>query len=366
LAEPNVNHSAHRILILRPGAIGDTLLTFPALQLLRSHFPSATIEIVGNRPALRLAHGAGLVDSVDAFGADWVSDLFGDEPTDALRKRLGQVDLGIVWMHSANAAEDLAARLKAAGVSRAVPFVSFPPNGSQRHVADHLVDTLAEVGIPDRLKRDALTLSLWEREQVRPNSSEFCRARTNWFPLPLGEGQGEGIASAPGALKTNCFAVLHPGAGARRKRWPAERYAALAERLARRGLTTAVTSGPADEDAVASLQAALSQPIQVLAGLELRDLAAILGRASLVVGNDSGVTHLAALTGAPTLALFGPFDPAYWAPIGPHVAVLDPGRDCAHRQDPRDGCRECDHLARLEVDEVWAACETLLAASNAE
>jgi ADP-heptose:LPS heptosyltransferase len=160
--------------------------------------------------------------------------------------------------------------------------------------------------------------------------------------------------------------VLHPGAGARRKRWPAERYAALAERLVQCGFTLAATSDPADEDAVASLQAALSRPIRVLDALELRDLAVILGRASLVVGNDSGVTHLAALTGAPTLALFGPFDPAYWAPIGPRVAVLDAGRDCAHRQDPRDGCRQCDHLTRLKIDEVWAAGETLLAAANAE
>jgi ADP-heptose:LPS heptosyltransferase len=128
----------------------------------------------------------------------------------------------------------------------------------------------------------------------------------------------------------------------------------------------AVTCGPADEDAVVSLQAAVSQPIQVLAGLELGNLAKVLGRARLVVGNDSGVTHLAALAGAPTLALFGPFDPAYWAPIGPRVAVLDAGQGCVHRQDPRDGCRQCDHVARLEVDDVWTAAESLLAASNAE
>ena len=68
-------------MILRPGAIGDTLLTFPALKALRERFPDTTIEVVGNRLALELARDAGLIDRFDAFGADWVADLFGDEPS---------------------------------------------------------------------------------------------------------------------------------------------------------------------------------------------------------------------------------------------------------------------------------------------
>jgi ADP-heptose:LPS heptosyltransferase len=128
----------------------------------------------------------------------------------------------------------------------------------------------------------------------------------------------------------------------------------------------AVTSGPADEDAVAGLRAALGKPIGLLAGLDLPDLAPILARASLVVGNDSGITHLAALAGAPTVAILGPFHPAYWAPIGPRVAIVDAGRDCSHRQDPRDGCRQCDPLPSLTVDAVWDAVQSLLDPSSAD
>jgi hypothetical protein len=373
-----------RILILRPGALGDTLLTFPALALLRRYFPLATIEIIGNRPVLRLALEWGLADGVDAFGADWVGDLFGDAPTPALRERLQRYDLGIVWMHSTDAAADLARRLEAAGVRRTVPLISFPAAGSYRHVADHLVDTLAAHGIsePGALAASGFSLGeLWasgnpsDKDVLTPSlrsgpagprfGADFLRMRTLNSLSPrerVRVREAKGVHAQPSDRR---LAVLHPGAGARRKRWPAEQYAALGGRLIGRGYALAVTSGPADEDAVAALRASLDQPIELLADLELRDLAPILARASLVVGNDSGITHLAALCGAPTVAILGPFHLSYWAPLGPRVAVVDAGRDCTHRQDPRDGCRQCDPLPSLAVDTVWAAVQSLLDPSNA-
>ena len=58
--------------------------------------------------------------------------------------------------------------------------------------------------------------------------------------------------------------------------------------------------------------------------------------------------------------IFGPFDPAYWAPIGPRVAIVDGGRDCPDRADPRDGCRGCDHLSGIDLATVWDAARELL------
>jgi ADP-heptose:LPS heptosyltransferase len=155
---------------------------------------------------------------------------------------------------------------------------------------------------------------------------------------------------------------LHPGAGSRRKRWPADRFAALADRCATLGYAIAATCGPADEEAVARLQASVrSARVRILAGLGLEELAAILAGARLFVGNDSGITHLAALVGTPTVAIFGPFDPAYWAPLGPRVAVVDGGASCHHRADPRDGCRLCDLLPTLDLEAVWDVASSLLA-----
>ena len=157
--------------------------------------------------------------------------------------------------------------------------------------------------------------------------------------------------------------VLHPGAGGRHKRWPAERFATLADRFAELGYAIAITRGPADDDAVAALrcQVRLARP-EVLDGMPLDELAKILARASLFVGNDSGITHLAALLEVPTLAIFGPFDPAYWAPIGPDVQVLDAGQSCPHRADAREGCRQCAVLSDLHLESVWEAAERALPA----
>lgn len=154
--------------------------------------------------------------------------------------------------------------------------------------------------------------------------------------------------------------MLHPGAGGRRKRWPAERFAEIARRLAGRGCAIAVTQGAADEDAVATLCRALGNvPVRILADLALPDLATELAEASLFVGNDSGITHLAAMLGIPTLAIFGPYDPVYWSPIGPQIAVVDAGRGCPHRADPREGCRQCDLMPTVEVEPVWRAVDAL-------
>jgi ADP-heptose:LPS heptosyltransferase len=114
------------------------------------------------------------------------------------------------------------------------------------------------------------------------------------------------------------FLALHPGSGSARKNWPAERFLALAA-AASPGRPWLLVSGPADEEASAPL---VRHAGAVASGLSASALGALLARAGTFVGNDSGVSHLAAAFGAPTLALFGPTDPALWAPVGARVAVL--------------------------------------------
>ncbi|MCG6922248.1 MAG: glycosyltransferase family 9 protein, partial [Acidobacteria bacterium] len=115
------------------------------------------------------------------------------------------------------------------------------------------------------------------------------------------------------------FLAIHPGSGSPAKNWPTDRFVALVHAHAGKRPWLLVV-GPADEDAAA--------PLCVLPGcvpvrdMPIRVLGALLGRAGLYVGNDSGVSHLAAAAGAPTLALFGPTDPAVWAPLGPGVETV--------------------------------------------
>jgi ADP-heptose:LPS heptosyltransferase len=139
------------------------------------------------------------------------------------------------------------------------------------------------------------------------------------------------------------FLAVHPGSGSRSKSWPADRFSRLVHALgAPRFL---LVEGPADAEAAATLRAAHAGAL-VARGLTPRVLGAVLARAGAFVGNDSGVSHLAAAWGAPTVALFGPTDPAVWSPVGPRVKAV---------RSPHAG------MDGIEVDAVVAAVAALLA-----
>lgn len=167
-------------------------------------------------------------------------------------------------------------------------------------MADHLVGTLQSLGVGPR---DASA-------PIRLDVPATLAANAHARLTRLG-------------LAGRRWVAVHPGSGSASKNWPVERLATLVERLPSTvGASALVLAGPADEDAVAQLLARLAPPPLLVRDLPLPELAAALQHADAYVGNDSGPTHLAAMLGRPTLALFGPTDPALWAPRGPRVRVL--------------------------------------------
>lgn len=140
-------------------------------------------------------------------------------------------------------------------------------------------------------------------------------------PPPLLQATGaEAGAAGPWLDRLgDAFVAIHPGSGSPRKNWPRGRFEALVPALAA-GRPWLLVEGPADRDAAGRL-ARLPGAV-VGRDLAPRLLGCLLARAAPYVGNDSGVSHLAAAWGAPVLALFGPTDPAVWAPVGPRVTVL--------------------------------------------
>lgn len=126
------------------------------------------------------------------------------------------------------------------------------------------------------------------------------------------------------------FITLHPGSGGKKKCWPADRFAKLAAETARSlGAEPLVFFGPADDETRCAFDAALPAGVRVhrAENLPLREVAALLSTARIFVGNDAGITHLAARC-CPTLALFGPTDPRVWRPLGLCVAVLCSPTEC--------------------------------------
>ncbi len=112
--------------------------------------------------------------------------------------------------------------------------------------------------------------------------------------------------------------VIHPGSGGAAKRWPLERFAEVARRLDQ---PVAWVLGPAEREDRACREA-METTGAVLDELSLEELSAALARCRLYIGNDSGVSHLAAALGVPTVAVFGATDPATWSPRGQRVTVV--------------------------------------------
>ncbi len=140
------------------------------------------------------------------------------------------------------------------------------------------------------------------------------------------------------------LAAVHPGSGGPRKNWPPEKFAVVAKWLMdSRSAPLLVVAGEADAEAAAALERLLAgRSFHWVRGLRLPELAAVLQRCAVYVGNDSGITHLAAAVGAPTVAVFGPHSSPLWKPVGEHVRVVAMGAGD-------------DEFVRAAVEEIMVA-----------
>jgi ADP-heptose:LPS heptosyltransferase len=321
-----------KIIVFRPGALGDTLLTFPALAALRRAFPGAWLGAIGNPAALALARDAGLADEVVPFDNLCWTDLFSEDGIRSAeaRQTLEGARLAVLWLRDS---DGLAERnLRALGISTIVSAPGRPPEGARGHAVDYVLGTLASI-IGD------IAFTPADMPPLTPTPAAQRWAEAEWAR--------RGLMGSP-------VLAVHPGSGSRSKCWPPERFAALAGRFIAAGWQALVIEGPADRLVAPPVLAALpAGRAQHLAGVTPPRLAAVLARAALSVGNDSGVSHLSAMLGVPTLALFGPTDPAIWAPRGPRVRVVRAG-------DATPAGMPLPPMTALSVDEVYdAACALL-------
>lgn len=299
--------------MLRPGAIGDTLLTLPALALLRHGLPDHQIEVAGNPTALPLVMSTGLIDSWLPFDNARVTRLFVPVPPRPAEWP-GRLDAAVAWCSDPDGTLRHAFRVR--GATRVVIAPSRPAAEPAIHVAHYLRGTLTPLGI-DPAPTSALPL-------IRPSADARVTAETELGFL--------GLLGRP-------FVAVHPGSGSRAKNWPPARFAEVIRDLQGRGLGVLVLGGPADDGTFKRLDTHLHTPAPRLVNRPLEVVAAVLQRARAYLGNDSGLSHLAGLLDLPTLALFGPTDPALWQPLGPRVTVL--------RHQPLDELAAGDVLAAL-------------------
>jgi ADP-heptose:LPS heptosyltransferase len=272
-------------LLVRAGALGDVLLLRRAVATLRRHHARILLIAPGPEGAALVGPGSSEVDALVAWERADVARLFtGATPEGTLRDWLRGVALAVVYSRSAEIASSLGTV-----IPRVVPHDPAPETGS--HASEWMLRPLRALGFE----------AAGDPEPIRPTEADSAQA-------------GAILAALP-----EDFVAVHPGSGSPSKNWPPDRFLALLDALCPASPWLLV-EGPADAEAASHLR---RRPGAVLArDLSARALGAVLARAGLFVGHDSGVSHLAAAWGAPTLALFGPTDPDMWRPVGPRVSVV--------------------------------------------
>ena len=276
------------ITIFRGGAIGDFVLTLPAINAVRRAFP-AELRLIGRPATLALGPTASILDSEDPR----LIPLHRDGPLPPATRQLFAATERVL-AYAVDAQQHFGRQLRRAVTGPVLLSDPRPPADFRGHIVDHLLSPLRQWGLPvcDRTPHI----------ELRPD--DYCYAET--------------LASPPKV-------VIHLGSGSPAKCWPAANFHALASALQKRGWHTALLCGPVERERQITVDSlpALHPP-------DLRSLAGLLAKATLFIGNDSGPGHIAAAVGTPTLTLFGPTDPQLWAPHGKRSQVLQaPAADIA-------------------------------------
>ncbi|MGB3086932.1 MAG: glycosyltransferase family 9 protein, partial [Phycisphaerae bacterium] len=320
------------IAVIHAGAVGDMVQALPTLRAIRVKWPEARVTLIGRPERGRLAQMAGLVDACVHMDSSGLWRLAGGGrpagPGAAScggAPGFGRADLVIDFL-------GCLAGSVSEGRRRPFQIVSaraIPPADWNKSAAAWVFEQVAP------------------RLELPPVSLEPALA----VPAAI-------LEAARGTLAANRiagpFAVIHPGSGSPKKNWPMDRFSRIAQRLRKDwGRRVVWLLGPAEQERGVAPPVAEGQA--VVADLALDEVAPVLALADVYVGNDSGITQVAAAVrtndGEPTatVALFGPSDPRVWAPRGPHVRVI---------RSP-DGT-----MAAIETEQVWHKLTDLLSISE--
>lgn len=301
------------ILVSKTDEIGDVVLALPVFELLKQSYPQAEItafckpytrDILVNNP-----HVSRVVTSEMEFAPcyDLIVELRG-----TLRSALFalwhppvyRVDRGAVRWHNKR-------------------------HGGHRHETEVNVQIIGPL--------------LKAKERIPAPHLYLSRAQEEWAEEYIR------------AHQTGRFVILHPGARKPLKRWPPEKYAALADRFYEDGRSVVIVGMEEDRPVIEQIRALSKARIHPLVGEPLMHVAALAARAGAFVGNDSGPMHLAAAAGARVVGLFGPGTPEMFSPVGPQAAYIHHKLHCnpcdqVHCVYPDNPC-----MNRITVEEVLAA-----------
>lgn len=288
------------ILVIRGGAIGDFILTLPVFSALRQHFPRARLGVMGYPRIASVAQRGGLVDNVYSLEDRAMARLFarGSELDPGWKKTWGGASIIVSYLYDPD--EIFKENVLRCSAAQFIQGPHRPEDSGKRHASHVLLEPLQRLAVFDADPQPRLRLEM--RGASTPAEELAAWIQSDAAPV----------------------LAVHPGSGSASKNWPLERWSELMrDWVSTKGYRCLIVGGEADQDLPERLLAALPEGRARLARhLSLSDLGSVLSRCRAFLGHDSGITHLAASLGLPTLVLWGPTVEEVWRPLGEHVRVV--------------------------------------------
>jgi heptosyltransferase-2 len=339
---PPIPDTVKRLAVICPSWVGDTVMATPVLRAVRTTRPDTHVTVVC-RPGL---------DEVLA-GCPWIDDIVAVD-----MKRIG----GTVQS---------ARRLRHARVDA----VLLLPNGLRSAVVAALAGVRIRVGYKRAGRGPLLSHCLASPPGRGPIGAVDYYASLAKFALGLEHVDTRMQLAVTDAQRAEAdrlldavprpFVVLCPGANRKAKRWPVERFAAVADELAtRHGLAVVATGSPTEQSVVAAIKPASRTPVLNLIdrGVTLGALKGVIAEARLMISNDTGPRHIAAALGTPTVSLFGPTDPR-WTTIDSPCEKILLAEPFLPAELVADDCPTGCVIERITVGDVLSAAGQLLSAA---
>jgi len=327
-------HNASKILIVRPGGIGDSVHLVPAIQILQCHFSGVAIDLLAER---RNAGAFALCPGIRRV-------YLYDHPGQLLRVLGNHYDV-VIDSEQWHRLSAVVSRLVRSPVK-----IGYTTNERARlftHVVPYRHDDYEVASFLHLLEPLGLAGS------ATPDDA--------WLRVPVAARKI--VNSTLADVSNRPFIALFPGASIAERRWGAENFRAVAQWCGERGLGVVVVGGGGEREEAARIAGGLEHVFDFAGRTSLTETAAILERAAVVVSGDSGILHIAVGLGRPTVSLFGPGIATKWAPRGSQHVVLNKCLPCS--PCTRFGYTPpCPHdnrcMCEITVDDVTRAIDVLL------
>ncbi len=287
-----------KLLIIHQGALGDIVSIFPAIVRLKEKF--CRIDAICKKSIGELASSLKITDKFYPVEAAFFSSVFSGKADPRTVDIFRSYDEIILFSYS----QDLE-RIISGMVNRKIYRIHPRPDASlEIHILNHVLDHLAENGLIRNVNWDS----------ARPGNDYFTL-------LP------EQKETPPPCDRLKI--LIHPGSGSKRKNWGSSNFIKIFEKIESLGMNPEIILGPAEHNLSGIFVRSLPAGSKIHMLTDLLNLMTMLKQSGGFIGNDSGISHLAAFTGIPTVVIFGPSSPKRWKPFGRSVEVLRSEIDCS-------------------------------------